>query len=79
MIAPPLVTSAATGLLEGAGIVVVLFFVVLHTATAAMLLSALPELWRHWNVADEPALASVLGSEALPTVSVVVPARLLTA
>jgi hypothetical protein len=75
MIAPPLVASAATGLLEGTGLLVVLFFVVLYTATAAMLLSALPELWRHWSVADQPDLAPVLASEALPTVSVVVIGR----
>jgi hypothetical protein len=75
MITAPLVTAAAGGLLHVAELAVVAFFVVLHTGTAAMLLAAIPELWRHWDVTDEPELAPVLASAALPTVSVVVSGR----
>jgi hypothetical protein len=75
MIGSPLVATAAGGLLHAMELAVVLFFVVLHTGTAVMLLSAISELWRYWNVLDEPALAPILASEALPTVSVVVSGR----
>ena len=75
MIAPPLVATAAGGVLHAMELAVVLFFVVLHAGTAVRLLSAIPELWRYWNVFDEPALAPVLASAALPTVSVVVSGR----
>lgn len=62
----------AGGLLDGAGIVVVAFFIVWHTAAAALLLRALLDLWGHWDLGEEAALVPVLSSEALPTVSVVV-------
>jgi hypothetical protein len=57
---------------DAVGGAVVLFFLVLNTATAVLLIRALPELWRHWDPADEAALARELRSEALPTVSIVV-------
>ena len=72
MMAPALLAEAGRVLVDVAGVVVVSFFVLLHTAGALLLIRALPELWRHWDLADEVALASVLASEALPTVSVVV-------
>jgi cellulose synthase/poly-beta-1,6-N-acetylglucosamine synthase-like glycosyltransferase len=71
----PILSAMASGLLDAAGLVVVSFFVAVHTAFAALLVSALPELWRQWDLADEEALAPILESEALPTVSVVVTGR----
>jgi cellulose synthase/poly-beta-1,6-N-acetylglucosamine synthase-like glycosyltransferase len=70
-----ILSGLAGGLLGAAGIVVVSFFVMVHTAVAALLVSALPELWRQWDLADDEALAPILESEALPTVSVVVTGR----
>ena len=67
-----LAAGVGGGLLHVTGALVVLFFVALHTALAMQLIAALPELWRHWELEDEPALRLVLSSEALPTVSVVV-------
>jgi cellulose synthase/poly-beta-1,6-N-acetylglucosamine synthase-like glycosyltransferase len=64
-----------SGVLDLLGVVVVTFFVLLHTAAAAVLVSAVRELWCHWDLADESALAPVLMSEALPTVSVIVTGR----
>jgi cellulose synthase/poly-beta-1,6-N-acetylglucosamine synthase-like glycosyltransferase len=75
MIAPSVVSGAAGVLLDGAGGVVIVFFLLLHTAAAAALLLALPALWNHWDPATDAQLAPVLGSEALPTVSVVVTGR----
>ena len=70
-----LLPSALEVLLGAAGLLVVTFFVVLHTAAAVLLLRALPELWRHWDLADEPELSPVLTADALPTLSVVVTGR----
>jgi cellulose synthase/poly-beta-1,6-N-acetylglucosamine synthase-like glycosyltransferase len=58
--------------IDAAGAVVVLFFLALNTLTAVLLMRALPELWRHWDPADEAALAPELRSAALPTVSIIV-------
>jgi hypothetical protein len=63
---------AGTVLLDAAAALVVTFFLALNSATAILLIRALPELWRHWDPADEPVLKRELRAEALPTVSVVV-------
>jgi cellulose synthase/poly-beta-1,6-N-acetylglucosamine synthase-like glycosyltransferase len=75
MSAAPLLSALAGGALDVAGVVVIAFFLVVHTAAAALLFSALPELWRQWHLADEEALAPIMESEALPTVSVIVTGR----
>lgn len=67
-----LASAIGGGLLEIAGLVVVAFFLVAHTTTAALLVAAVRELRDHWDVAEEEAMKAVLASEALPTVSVVV-------
>lgn len=68
----PLGAGLAGALLDGAGVAVVAFFIVWHSAAAALLLRALLDLWGHWDLGEEAALVPVLASEALPTVSVVV-------
>lgn len=72
MTGDPVGAGLAGALLDGAGVAVVAFFIVWHTAAAALLLRALLDLWGHWDLAEEAALVPVLASEALPTVSVVV-------
>lgn len=52
--------------------VVVLYFSLFNAAIAALLLLAIRELARHWHVADDARLASVLTSQALPPLSVLV-------
>lgn len=59
-------------MLDAAGVVVIVFFVLFNSATAALLIRAMPTLWRHWDLADELELEPVLASGALPTVSVLV-------
>ena len=75
MSATSVLGGMAGGLLGVAGFAVVAFFVIVHTGIAVLLLAALPELWRRWDLADEEALAPILASPALPTVSVVVTGR----
>ena len=65
-------TGAAGALVDAAVLATAGFFLAINSATAALLLRALPELWRQWDPADEPELEPVLRSEALPTVSIVV-------
>ncbi len=67
-----LASGIAGGLLELAGLLVVAFFLVAHTTTAALLIAAVRELREHWDPAQDDALKAVMTSEALPTVSVVV-------
>lgn len=67
-----LASGIAGGLLAIAGVLVVAFFVVAHTTTAVLLIAAVRELRDHWDLAQDDVMASVLASEALPTVSVVV-------
>jgi cellulose synthase/poly-beta-1,6-N-acetylglucosamine synthase-like glycosyltransferase len=75
MTAASLVTGPVDVLVGGAGVIVITFFVLLHTAAAVLLLRAFPELWRHWDLAEETELVPVLAAEALPTMSVVVTGR----
>ena len=58
--------------LSSAVLVTTVFFLVLHTATAVLLIRALPELWREWDPGEMRELEPVMRSDALPTVSVVV-------
>lgn len=67
-----LASGVAGGLLVIASIIVATFFLVAHTTTAALLVAAVRELRDHWDLTEYEGMASVLASEALPTVSVVV-------
>lgn len=68
-------SGVAGGLLAIAGALVVGFFLVAHTTTAALLVAAVRELRDHWDIAQDDAMKAVLASDALPTVSVVVTGR----
>ena len=72
---PPILSAVGSGVLDALGLVVVSFFVIVHTGIAVLLVSALSELWRQWDFAEEETFAPILESEALPTVSVVVTGR----
>lgn len=50
------------------------YFVVLNTSYAVLLLLAIPELWRHWRLAADEHLQRLLASDALPPLSLLVPA-----
>ena len=75
MTAAPLASTVAGVAIDGAGLVVVIFFLMIHTATALLLVAALPILWRQWDPSEEEALEEALTSAALPTVSIVVTGR----
>ncbi len=50
------------------------YFVLLNTAYAVLLLLSIPELWRHWRLAADEHLQRLLSSEALPPLTLLVPA-----
>jgi cellulose synthase/poly-beta-1,6-N-acetylglucosamine synthase-like glycosyltransferase len=54
--------------------VILVYFVALNSFYALLVLLAIPELWSHWHLADDEHLRQVLGSEALPPLSILVPA-----
>ena len=55
--------------------VALLYFVFLNTAYAVLLLLSIPELWKHWRLAADEHLQRLLATEALPPLSLLVPAH----
>ena len=47
----------------------------LNSFYALLLVLSIPELWSHWHVAEDEHLTLVLGTEALPPLSILVPAH----
>ena len=66
---------AAGSLLVAADHVVLAYFLALNSFYALLLILSVPELWAHWHLADDEHLKRMLGSEALPPLSVLVPAH----
>jgi cellulose synthase/poly-beta-1,6-N-acetylglucosamine synthase-like glycosyltransferase len=50
------------------------YFLILNTCYAALLLLSIPELWQHWRLAADEHLQRLLASDALPPLSLLVPA-----
>ena len=53
---------------------VLIYFVALNSFYALLLVLSIPELWSHWHLAEDEALSRLLGSGALPGLSILVPA-----
>jgi cellulose synthase/poly-beta-1,6-N-acetylglucosamine synthase-like glycosyltransferase len=54
---------------------VLVYFVVLNSFYGLLLMMSIPELWSHWHLAEDEGLTRVLGSGALPGLSILVPAH----
>ena len=65
---------ALRAVLELADDLVLVYFLALNSGYALLVLLAIPELWQHWQIADDEHLRHVLGSEALPPLSILAPA-----
>ena len=50
------------------------YLLILSTCYAILLLLSIPELWKHWRLAADEHLQRLLASEALPPLSLLVPA-----
>ena len=53
---------------------ILVYFVVLNSFYAMLLVLSIPELWTHFQIADDEYFSRVLSSDALPPISVLVPA-----
>ena len=74
MIEPAAVHHAITTVLHAADDFVLVYFLVLNSFYAILLLLAIPELWSHWHLAEDEGLTRALASGALPGLSILVPA-----
>jgi cellulose synthase/poly-beta-1,6-N-acetylglucosamine synthase-like glycosyltransferase len=54
---------------------IMIFFLVINSFHAILLMCAVPELWSHWQLADDEYFHALVGSEALPPISVVAAVR----
>ncbi|MDB4906437.1 MAG: hypothetical protein JWO05_1221 [Gemmatimonadetes bacterium] len=54
--------------------VILVYFLVLNSFYGLLLILSIPELWGHWHLSDDEHLRHVLGSEALPPLTILVPA-----
>ncbi|HYD52759.1 MAG TPA: glycosyltransferase [Gemmatimonadaceae bacterium] len=54
--------------------VILVYFLALNSFYALLLILSIPELWGHWHLAEDEQLKAVLGSEALPPLTILVPA-----
>ncbi|MEO7218360.1 MAG: glycosyltransferase family 2 protein [Gemmatimonadaceae bacterium] len=54
---------------------ILIFFLVINSFQALLLMCAVPELWSHWQLADDEYFQDLIGSEALPPISVVATLR----
>lgn len=55
-------------------VIVICYFLALNGFYAMLLALSVPQLWRHWQTYKDEQLASHMASEALPPISIVVPA-----
>lgn len=66
--------SLAIAILQWADGAALFYFVLLNSFYGLLLVLSIPELWSHWHLAEDDQLTRVLGTEALPPMSILVPA-----
>ncbi|MFQ5703643.1 MAG: glycosyltransferase [Gemmatimonadales bacterium] len=54
---------------------VIWYFLAVNSFYALLLLLSVPEIWKHWNIMRLEDLKALVGSEALPPISIVIPAH----
>ncbi len=62
---------SAAVVLRDAVVVLTIFFLVINSFQALLLMFAVPELWSDWQLSDDDYFRELVGSDALPPVSVV--------
>ena len=63
-----------TAFLTGFDRTIIWYFLGLNSFYALLILLSLPEIWKHWKVTHSDNLTRYLSSEALPPISVLMPA-----
>jgi cellulose synthase/poly-beta-1,6-N-acetylglucosamine synthase-like glycosyltransferase len=66
--------EALTGIIGAGDDVIIVYFIVLNSFYALLILLSIPELWDHWKITHSDNIARYISSEALPPISVLVPA-----
>jgi hypothetical protein len=59
------------GLMFVAMMTIMIFFLVINSFHAILLMCAVPELWSHWQLADDEYFHALVGTDALPPISVI--------
>ena len=72
---PEFLAAPIRGFVATTDQVVIWYFLFLNTSYAILLLLSIPELWRHWRLAADEHLQRLLATEALPPLSLLVPAH----
>jgi cellulose synthase/poly-beta-1,6-N-acetylglucosamine synthase-like glycosyltransferase len=67
------IPSAAT-VLQWVDVGALVYLVGLNSFYALLLVLSIPELWAHWHLSEDEQLTRVLGTDALPPLSILVPA-----
>lgn len=60
-----------SGTIVGAMTAIMMFFLVVNSFQALLLMCAVPELWSHWQLADDEYFHALVGTEAFPPISVI--------
>ncbi|MEO7646912.1 MAG: glycosyltransferase [Gemmatimonadaceae bacterium] len=68
------VRATAVSLLLWVDNSIIVYFLLLNSFYALLLLLAIPELWEHWRIADDRNLRLLRGADVIPPISVLVPA-----
>lgn len=70
-----LLAAALPAFLVGTENAILAFFLLINAGYSGLLLLSIPEIWSHWHIAEDVAVKRVLTGEALPPLSVLVPAH----
>jgi cellulose synthase/poly-beta-1,6-N-acetylglucosamine synthase-like glycosyltransferase len=58
-----------------ADVAALMYFLALNSFYALLLILSIPEIWRHWQMSEDSIIQRLLMSDALPAVSILVPAH----
>jgi len=64
----------ASRLLSNADAAIIWYFLAINSFYGLLLLLSIPEIWKHWKLSSTDDVNRLLGSEALPPISVLMPA-----
>lgn len=55
-------------------VIILFYFLAINSFYALLLILSIPELWMHWHLAEDEHVQRILGTDALPPLSILVPA-----
>jgi len=70
----PFMHDLIVGLIRVTDVLILVYFLCLNSFYALLLILSIPEAWTHWHLANDEHIQRLLGSDALPPLSVLVPA-----